>query len=125
MTTTRKRNLTTPELIDSLLNAKANNKEAFWDHVDTILEILYREYPNEMKEAEEEAFRIRSQSLNPFGETTKNLGSRFLCTFPKRLEDILSLIYGDDYQDSPYKTRKRFIKAFAKRYPQFSIPTKV
>jgi hypothetical protein len=120
-----KKQLSDDKLITEILEGKTSDPLKFWDHISAILALTEKHYPEEVRAAEMGAWNHRQKSINKFGESTKGLGSRFLCTIPERIELIISLIYGDNYEETPYKSKKEFLRAFARKFSQFSIPNKI
>jgi hypothetical protein len=114
-----KTHLTNDLLIDEILRNKSQDKEKFWEHVNSILALSYREYPDEMKEAELSAWYDRTNSNN--GKTKTG---RFIANLPMRPLQLIRAIYGQNLEESPYSF-KDFIIQFSKRYKQFSIPNKI
>lgn len=100
----------------------------FWNEVDYIMQVLYREFPLEMMAAENEAKYLREVKDTSMGyalengKTDKSMAA--LGIVPSRFHYIFSRSY-PKWDDTPYKNATDFWNAFFKRYTQFLIRDKV
>lgn len=99
------------------------DKKRFWAQIDYIMQQLYLNFPNEMKQAEEEAKYMRAITAST-NATSRDKSLTALGIVPSRFDYIFNRIY-PNFDNTPYKNKNDFLHDFFRRYTHLAVRQKI